>query len=92
MHDIVAPKRGTPSQPAYRMTVERDVRIPMPDEVHLLAEIEEYPIEVREICHVFKAGHRIRLVVKGQDSRRECSCRRYRRRESMNRTRSTGRE
>lgn len=31
-------------------------------------EINEYDVEIRETSYVFKAGHRIRLIIKGQDS------------------------
>jgi predicted acyl esterase len=45
-----------------------------PHTISLPAEpgkIYEYPIEVRETSNVFKAGHRIQLVIKGQDSERD---------------------
>jgi uncharacterized protein len=31
-------------------------------------EILEYPIEVRETCNVFREGHSLQLVIKGEDS------------------------
>jgi len=34
-------------------------------------KIYEYAIEILETSNVFRAGHRIQLVIKGQDSRRE---------------------
>jgi uncharacterized protein len=58
-HRAVDPKRSKPYQP-FHLHLENVPVTP--------GEILEYAIEVREGCNVFKAGHSLQLVIKGEDS------------------------
>jgi hypothetical protein len=61
-HRLLDEKRSKPYQPFHPHTES----IPVEP-----GKIDEYAIEIREASNVFKTGHRIELVVKGQDSQYE---------------------
>ena len=53
------PKKSKPYQPFHSHTES----VPVPPR-----EVLEYAIEVRETSYVFKAGHSMQVVIKGEDS------------------------
>ncbi|MEE8394739.1 MAG: CocE/NonD family hydrolase [bacterium] len=58
-HRALDPERSLPHQPYH----PHRESVPVP-----LGEVCEYAIEIRETATVFKAGHRLLLAVRGQDS------------------------
>jgi putative CocE/NonD family hydrolase len=58
-HRAIDEERSKPYQPFHHHTES----IPVEP-----GKIYQYAIDIREISNVFKAGHRIELVIKGQDS------------------------
>jgi uncharacterized protein len=58
-HRALDPKKSKPYQPSHPHTES----VPVPP-----GEVLEYAIEVRETSNVFKAGHSMQVVIKGEDS------------------------
>ena len=58
-HRAVDPGKSKPHQPFHPHTES----VPVPP-----GEVLEYAIDVRETSNVFKAGHAMQVVIKGEDS------------------------